>query len=113
MHFVINDYGSICVVQYDIRPKKRLILFQENCYPHSSFPRPLMLIVTQYFQWSSNEWSLSILEGGGRGLRKMVITFHFLATLNFIYGPFIQNSVHVLLILEITPLKIIEYGSAI
>ena len=26
-------------------------------------------------------------RGGRGGLRKMVITFHFLATLNFIYGP--------------------------
>ena len=31
--------------------------------------------------------------GRGRGgLRKMVITFHFLATLNFIYGPLFCNT---------------------
>ena len=45
-----------------------------------------MLIVTQYFQWSFNEWSMSILEGEGGGSEKNG-PFHLLATLNFIYGP--------------------------
>ena len=33
------------------------------------------------------KWYGSNVILGWGGLRKMVITFHFLATLNFIYGP--------------------------
>ena len=58
--------------------------------PHS--PLRLMLIMTQYFQWSFNKWSLSILEGEGGGSEK---NGHYFP-LNFIYGPIeqYQSGIH-------------------
>ncbi len=64
---------------------------QENYYPNSSFPPPPLANSEPIFSMKFQQMVNFYFRGGRGGLRKMVITFHFLATLKFIYGPLLEN----------------------
>ncbi len=78
MDFVIDNDGDICVVQYKTKKGPSYSKKKENYYPHSSFPPPPHANNDPIFSMKFQRMATFHFRGGG---------VHFLATLNFIYGP--------------------------
>ena len=87
-----------CIVQYQTKKAHLITRKMKITIPTPHFPLPLMLIIPIKFQRIVTFRFGG--EGGGQG--KMVSTFHFLATLNFINGPLLVISV--LLEIRVVPL---------